>query len=120
MAEEQESALQQLAQAIAVELKDGNRKVLIEGFSETVLKKACPLSPREHEALVLVSHGYTNKSVGRVMGISEQTVKNYLTSIITKIGGQDRTHCVAIALCNGWIPADVEGDLTYGIQNSQV
>ncbi len=32
----------------------------------------------------------------------------------------DMTQTNQIALCNGWIPADVEGDLTYGIQDSQI
>ncbi|WP_353953376.1 response regulator transcription factor [Knoellia sp. S7-12] len=49
------------------------------------------LSPREHEVLELVAQGLANKQIGRVLGISERTVKAHLGRIFREIGVLDRT-----------------------------
>lgn len=50
-----------------------------------------PLSEREREILRLVSQGLTNKEIAAKLYLAEGTVKNYLTSILQKIGVRDRT-----------------------------
>lgn len=50
-----------------------------------------PLSPREREILSLVSEGLTNREIGLRLSLSEGTVKNYVTTILQKLGVQDRT-----------------------------
>jgi DNA-binding NarL/FixJ family response regulator len=50
-----------------------------------------PLSERELEVLKLVSVGLSNREIGDRLGLSEGTVKNYVTSILQKIGVRDRT-----------------------------
>lgn len=50
-----------------------------------------PLSEREIEILKLVSQGLTNKEIAAKLYLAEGTVKNYVTSILQKIGVRDRT-----------------------------
>lgn len=59
------------------------------------------LSAREVEVLEHVARGQTNQCIGRGMGISDQTVKNHLTSIYWKLGVPDRTAAVVMALRQG-------------------
>jgi DNA-binding NarL/FixJ family response regulator len=49
-----------------------------------------PLSPRELEIAELVSHGLTNKTVARQLGVQEGTVKLHLYSIYRKLGVSNR------------------------------
>jgi DNA-binding NarL/FixJ family response regulator len=62
-----------------------------------------PLSAREIEVLEHAARGSSNKIIARAMGISDQTVKNHLTSIMRKLAVNDRTHAVVYALQQGWI-----------------
>ncbi len=62
-----------------------------------------PLSPREVEVLGVVAQGHSNKEVATFLGISDQTVKNHITSIMRKLAVNDRTHAVVYALRHGWI-----------------
>ena len=64
---------------------------------------ATPLTPRETETLKYVAEGYSNKQIAHVLGISEQTIKNHITSILDKLDANDRTHAVVLALRQGWI-----------------
>ena len=61
------------------------------------------LSQRELEVLQHVADGNSNKMIGNLLRISEQTVKNHLTSILGKLQANDRTHAVVIALRQRWI-----------------
>jgi two-component system, NarL family, response regulator len=61
------------------------------------------LSEREIEVLRQVAAGNANKSVGDHLGISEETVKAHMKSILSKLGANDRTHAVTIALKRGII-----------------
>jgi len=62
-----------------------------------------PLSPREIEVLGVVAQGHSNKEIATLLGISDQTVKNHITSIMRKLAVNDRTHAVVYALRHGWI-----------------
>jgi len=64
---------------------------------------ATPLTPRETETLKYVAEGYSNKQIAHTLGISEQTIKNHLTSILDKLDANDRTHAVVLAFRQGWI-----------------
>jgi len=50
-----------------------------------------PLSEREEEVLRLIANGYTNKEIAGRLFLAEGTVKNYVSSILGKIGARDRT-----------------------------
>jgi DNA-binding NarL/FixJ family response regulator len=62
-----------------------------------------PLSPREMEILQLIARGYSNKEIAHELGISRQTVKNHMTSILRKLSVNDRTQAALYALRRGWI-----------------
>lgn len=59
------------------------------------------LSEREIEVLRRVASGGANKSVAAQLGITEETVKAHMKSILAKLNAQDRTHAVAIAVKRG-------------------
>jgi len=62
-----------------------------------------PLSDREMEVLSCVVRGMSNKEIASSRGISHQTVKNHVTSILRKFGVEDRTQAVVYALKRGWV-----------------
>ena len=62
-----------------------------------------PLSPREVEILDKIAQGMTNKQVAYALSISEQTVKNHMSSILRKLSVNDRTQAVVYAMRQGWI-----------------
>ncbi len=62
-----------------------------------------PLSPREMEILQHIAKGQSNKEVAYDLGISRQTVKNHMTSILRKLAVNDRTQAALYAVKRGWI-----------------
>jgi DNA-binding NarL/FixJ family response regulator len=62
-----------------------------------------PLSDREMEVLNCVVGGMSNKEIAALLGISHQTVKNHITSILRKFNVEDRTQAVVYALKRGWV-----------------
>ncbi len=62
-----------------------------------------PLSPREMEILQFVTRGMSNKQIALELGISHQTVKNHMTSILKKLDVEDRTQAAVYALRRGWV-----------------
>jgi two-component system response regulator DegU len=62
-----------------------------------------PLSPRETEILEYVTRGLSNKEIAKKLGISQQTVKNHMTSILNKLNVHDRTQAAVMALRRGWV-----------------
>jgi DNA-binding NarL/FixJ family response regulator len=67
-----------------------------------------PLSSREMEVLLYVTQGMSNKEIAVLLGISHQTVKNHVTSILRKLGVEDRTQAAVYALRRGWVRLDPE------------
>lgn len=61
------------------------------------------LTHREAEILQLLAEGYSNRSLGELLEISEKTVKNHVSAILRKLDVDDRTQAVVIGLKNGWI-----------------
>jgi two-component system, NarL family, response regulator DegU len=62
-----------------------------------------PLTPREMEILKYIGQGYLNKQIAVELGISEQTIKNHVTSILRKLNANARTEAVVLALRKGLI-----------------
>jgi DNA-binding NarL/FixJ family response regulator len=62
------------------------------------------LSAREIEVLTMVAQGASNKEIGRQLHISEATVKTHLVHIFEKLGVNDRTQAVTVAVQRGIMP----------------
>jgi len=65
-----------------------------------------PLTPREIEILQYIAQGYLNKQIAAELGISEQTIKNHVTSILRKLNANARTEAVVVAIKQGLITID--------------
>jgi DNA-binding NarL/FixJ family response regulator len=84
------------------EARSGSRRLSVEDETYS------PLSRREIEILGFVSQGMSNKEIANILTISDQTVKNNITSILRKLQVNDRTQAVIYALRHGWIDLDKE------------
>src|SRR6202049_4620810 len=61
------------------------------------------LTSREINVLRLIAAGNANKEIAAQLSIGEDTVKGHVTSILAKLGANDRTHAVTIGLKRGII-----------------
>jgi DNA-binding NarL/FixJ family response regulator len=62
-----------------------------------------PLSERELEVLRLLADGWNNKAIAARLGLTEGTVKNYVSAILDKLHAANRTHATHIARKQGLI-----------------
>jgi len=67
---------------------------------------AAPLTKREAQILNYIAQGNSNKQIAYILDISEQTIKNHVSSILRKLNANDRAHAVALAMRNGWLLAE--------------
>ena len=70
---------------------------------ETTDDRFAPLSPREMEILAHITRGASNKEIAHILGISRQTVKNHMSSVLRKLVVEDRTQAAVLALRRGWV-----------------
>ena len=68
-----------------------------------------PLTSREIEILDCIARGLSNKEIANELSISGQTVKNHITSILSKLQVNDRTMAVIYAIQKGWIRMGYSG-----------
>ena len=61
------------------------------------------LSSREIDVLRLIAAGNANKEIAARLSVGEETVKGHVTSILAKLGANDRTHAATIGLKRGII-----------------
>jgi DNA-binding NarL/FixJ family response regulator len=98
---------------------------IMEGFRESFRRSeeppTIPLTPRELAILRHVAAGRRNREVGELLDVSEQTVKNHLSSILHKLGVPNRTHAVTFAVRQGWLTLDdvPDDDLASAANNHQ-
>lgn len=62
-----------------------------------------PLTDRERAVLRLAGDGRSSAAIGAALGLSEGTVRNYLSEAIGKIGAENRTEAARIARDRGWL-----------------
>ena len=80
----------------------------------TVKARTIHLSRREMQILNYIAEGQANKRIAGILGISEQTVKSHVTSILRKMHAKHRAHAVAIAIRSGQIPEESKETLRIG------
>jgi len=66
-------------------------------------EQAEPLTPRELEVLALISEGLHNSEIAGRLFVTERTVKFHVSSILAKLGADNRTEAVALAARRGLI-----------------
>ena len=78
----------------------------LRGPVEPIVEKSAVLSrlsQQQHKVLSAAAQGLTNNEIGKLLGLREQTVKNYMTVILKRTGTQGRVQAVVRALRDGWI-----------------
>jgi len=68
--------------------------------------KTKPLTPREVEILDLIRRGFSNREIGEILRISENTVKFHVKAILAKLEVTDRAEAVAAAFERGLLQVD--------------
>lgn len=63
------------------------------------------LSPREIDVLRLAAAGNSNHEIGMLLSVSKETAKAHMKHIMAKLGANDRTHAVTLALARGILPS---------------
>jgi DNA-binding NarL/FixJ family response regulator len=100
----------------AIRLVAGGGSLISPVVTERLLRgvKAAPLPPddgydaevltaREAEIIRLMTGGYSNREIGTALCISEGTVKNHVSNILSKLGVRDRTRAVLKAIEKGLV-----------------
>ena len=90
------SARPKLAEQVLQQFQELSWRSEAEGFIS-------PLTPREKEILNYIAKGYLNKQIAAELDISEQTIKNHVTSILRKLNANARTEAVVVAIKQGLI-----------------
>jgi DNA-binding NarL/FixJ family response regulator len=68
---------------------------MLDQFARTATASPFPqLTDREHDVLRLLAKGFNNAAVGRRLGVSDKTVRNYVSNIITKLHVTDRSAAI--------------------------
>jgi two-component system, NarL family, response regulator DegU len=88
-----------VAEQVLLQFQELSRRDEAEAFIS-------PLTPREMEILKYIGQGLLNKQIAIELGISEQTIKNHVTSILRKLNANARTEAVVLALRQGLISID--------------
>ena len=82
----------------------GRRRIpteIAEALAEHVADDA--LTEREVQVLRRVATGTANKTIAAELSVSEATIKAHMKNILSKLGANDRTHAVTIAVQRGFI-----------------
>jgi DNA-binding NarL/FixJ family response regulator len=61
------------------------------------------LTPREQDVLRLIAGGYSNREIAAALSMSEGSVKNHTSSVLSKLGARDRTRAVLRGIELGWL-----------------
>ncbi len=79
------------------------RKEYSPELMDILLTQRSPLTNLENQLLKLVAEGLSNKEIASHLHLSDGTVRNYMTSILSKLGAENRTAAVKVAQEKGWL-----------------
>jgi two-component system response regulator DegU len=79
------------------------QSVVVPGAGDVI---TASLTKRETEILNQIANGKSNKQIAGLLEISEQTIKNHISSILRKLNANDRAHAVVLAIKHGWISVE--------------
>ena len=98
-----ESPTEEILTAISAVWAGGNYfSAQLANLASLVGASAPLLTAREHEVLLLLAHGRSNKLVARELDISVRTVETHRLSLRRKLGVDSASELLKIALTNGW------------------
>jgi two-component system response regulator DesR len=93
---------EQLAEAVR-RVARGERVVDPDLAAATLAGGSSPLTARERDALSAARDGATIADIAKLLFLSEGTVRNYLSSAISKTGTRNRVEALRVAEDNGWL-----------------
>ena len=67
-----------------------------------------PLTPRQHEVLAKLIHGYSNKEIGKLLDMAESTVRVHIAAILKALNVSNRTKAARVAVQKGWVTVEQE------------
>lgn len=67
-----------------------------------------PFTPRQHEVLGKLVHGYSNKEIGELLKMAESTVRVHIAAILKELNVSNRTRAAHLAVQKGWITVGQE------------
>jgi two-component system, NarL family, nitrate/nitrite response regulator NarL len=98
-----ESPTEEILAAISAVCTGGNYfSAQLSNLAMLVGAAAPQLTAREHEVLLLLAHGRSNKLVARALDISVRTVETHRLSLRRKLGVDSAAELLKIAVTNGW------------------
>lgn len=89
--------------AAAIRRIVGGERVMSPELMMAAMEADNPLTERETEILRLAVDGLTTREMARALSLSDGTVRNYLSEIISKLGVTSRQEAIRMAEQQGWI-----------------
>ena len=91
----------QLAEAIRTVQRGG--KAIAQELAAEAWDTEDPLNDRERQVLRLAGEGMASGDIAGELGLSDGTVRNYLSEAISKLGASNRVEAARIARTKGWL-----------------
>ena len=85
------------------QVHDGARYIDPQLAADALAAEECPLTPRELDTLRAAADGAPVSRIARTLGLSEGTVRNYLSAAVTKLGADNRHTAARTAKDRGWL-----------------
>lgn len=89
--------------AAALRTVHGGGRVIDPQLAVDAWSEADPLSDRERQVLRLAGDGMASADIASSLGLSQGTVRNYLSEAIGKVGAVNRIDATRIARQKGWL-----------------